>query len=318
MAAITQQEQKTRVTAALLTMVVGGVVLLALLLRIGGNLPGPPGAEMGMEVNLGYDNVGYGDVQPDAPVGNDKPQPQEEQSSPAPSPPQEEASKPAEAQPEEPEPVATSDAESPVEINEKKKDVKPVEKAPEKPKEKPKEKPAPEQPKEAPKEVKKEPVREVKKDPTPDNNAIFKPGGSTTAKTGDATGKEGKPGNHGDDPGTVGDKGNPNGTPDAKALYGKPGGGEGGSGPALELNGWEWDDVPKPNIPNNETGRIVFEIEVDDNGELLGYKKISGGLSAGAERACVAALQKLTFSKKSGAKVPPISKGKITFVVRSE
>jgi len=146
MAAVTQQEQKTKVTAAMLTLVVSGVVFLALLVRFGGNLPGPPGDEMGMEVNLGYDNVGYGDVQPDAPVGNDKPQPQEEQSSPAPSPPAQEASKPAEAQAVDPEPVATSEAESPVEINEKKKDVKPVEKTPEKPKEKPKEKPVPEQP----------------------------------------------------------------------------------------------------------------------------------------------------------------------------
>lgn len=318
MAAITQDEQKTKVTAAFLTMIVGGIVFLALLFRLGGDLPGPPGDEMGMEVNLGYDNVGYGDTQPDAPVGNDSPQPQEQASSPAP-PPQEAASSPAETQPVEPEAVATSDAESPVEINEKKKDVKPVEKTPEKPKEKPKEKPAPEPPKEVVKEVKKEPVKEVKKDPAPDNNAIFKPGSTTSKTGGDATGKEGKPGNEGDDPGTVGDKGNPNGSPDAKGSYtGKPGGGNGGSGPALELNGWEWDDVPKPSISNNETGRIVFEIEVDDNGELIGYRKISGGLSASAQRACEAAIQKLTFTKKPGAKVPAISKGKITFVVRSE
>lgn len=315
----TQEEQKKKIIAAFSTLGLSALVLLIMMLAAAWRVPGPPADEMGIEVNLGYDNVGSGDIQPDAPVGNDQPQPAEEQTSQPQSAPQEannavdeETTKPvAEAKPVEPEPVATSDAESPVEINEKKKkEVKAVEKAPEKTKEKPVEA----------KEEKKEPVKEVKKDPVPDKNAAYKPGGTTTAKTGgDASGKEGKPGNHGDDPGTVGDKGNPEGKPDAKALYGKPGGGDGGSGPALDLYGWEWDEIPKPAISNNETGgKIVFEIDVDDNGELLAYRKVSGGLSAGAERACVAALQKLTFTKKSGAKVPPVSKGKITFVVRSE
>ncbi len=43
------------------------------------------------------------------------------------------------------------------------------------------------------------------------------------------------------------------------ALYGKPGGGAGGS--SLELSGWIWDEIPSPNVPNNESGRLVFEIQ---------------------------------------------------------
>jgi periplasmic protein TonB len=98
---------------------------------------------------------------------------------------------------------------------------------------------------------------------------------------------------------------------------GRPGGGDGG--PSLDLDGWNWDNMPKPNTPDNETsGRIVFTIEVDENGELIRYRKESGTVSAAAERACVESLQKLTFTKKSGAKVPPVSKGKITFVIRAQ
>jgi hypothetical protein len=87
----------------------------------------------------------------------------------------------------------------------------------------------------------------------------------------------------------------------------------------LDLNGWNWDYIPKPVPPENETpGRIVFVIEVNENGELDGYHKESSTISAAAERACVEALQKLTFTKKSGAKVPSVTKGRITFVIRSQ
>jgi periplasmic protein TonB len=326
---IAQDEQRTKTIAAALTLVVAGLVFLVLLVKFSWGSAGAAGDDLGMEVNLGYDNVGYGNVQPDAPIGNDKPLAQEEQSAQAPPPsppstPVEEASKPAEAKPVDPEPVAASDEESPVEINEKKKkEVKqPVEKTPEKPKEKP----VPEKPKEDKKEPVKEPVKEVKKDPAPDNKALYKPGASSTAnKGGEATGKEGKPGNHGDDPGTVGDKGNPQGSPDAKALYGKQGGGAGGTGgtgttgASLDLNGWQWDDRPRPVISNkNETGRLELEIQVDEDGELVGYKKISGGLSAATEAACIEALKKASFSKDAGATVPQITKGRVVFTVRSE
>src|SRR5690606_23442345 len=84
--------------------------------------------------------------------------------------------------------------------------------------------------------------------------------------------KAGEPGNHGDNSGTTGDKGNPQGQLEAKALYGKPGGGAGGS--SLELAGWMWDAKPSPNVPNNESGRVVFEFKVDSNGEIVSIRTI--------------------------------------------
>ena len=104
---------------------------------------------------------------------------------------------------------------------------------------------------------------------------------------------------------------------DAKALYGKQGGGGGGVG--LDLAGWNWDEIPRPNIPNNESnGKIIFEIKVDDNGEIISYRVLEKTLSIEAEKACKEAIEKLTFSKKSGAAVPDVSTGKITFVVRTQ
>ena len=57
---------------------------------------------------------------------------------------------------------------------------------------------------------------------------------------------------------------------------------------------------------------------VDDNGEIISYKVLEKTLSIEAEKACKEAIEKLTFSKKSGAAVPDVSTGKITFVVRTQ
>ena len=113
----------------------------------------------------------------------------------------------------------------------------------------------------------------------------------------------------------TGDKGNPAGTLDSKALYGKPGGGAGGS--SLDMAGWNWDDKPNPNVPNNEAGRLVFEIKVDANGDIISIKTLERGVSLEAEQICRRSVEKLTFTK-TGSNVPEISTGKITFVVRAK
>jgi hypothetical protein len=98
-------------------------------------------------------------------------------------------------------------------------------------------------------------------------------------------------------------------------LYGKPGGGAGGS--SLELSGWMWDDKPNPNVPNNESGRLVFEIKVDSNGDILSIETLERGVSVETEQICKRSVQKLTFSK-TGSNVPAVSTGKITFVIRAK
>jgi periplasmic protein TonB len=137
---------------------------------------------------------------------------------------------------------------------------------------------------------------------------------SNPTSQGEGEGKQGEPGGEGDDVGKTGDKGVEGGIEGAAVYKGRPGGGDGGT---LELNGWEWDHIPKPTL-SNETGRIVFIIKVDENGELISFEKESGSMSAAAEKECKAAIERLTFTKKANAKVPQVSVGRITFVARAQ
>jgi hypothetical protein len=111
-----------------------------------------------------------------------------------------------------------------------------------------------------------------------------------------------------------GDKEDPQGSLVGKALYGKPGGGLGGS--SLDLAGWQWDAIPNPDIRNNESGRVVFEIKIDGSGEIISIKTLERSVSLETENVCRREIEKLKFSK-TGTNVPSISTGKITFVFRS-
>ena len=299
-------EKKNKRIALLYTSIIQVVLVVALFFIVAWRAPDPPLPEYGIVLNFGTDDEGSGDVQPETPVGNkgqqeeepEESKPKVEEETPKV---EEKETKPVESKPVEQQII--SKVESPVVVKEKKEDeVKPVEKPAEKPEEK----------KVEPK-VEKKPVEEK---PKVDPEAVYKPKAAQSTSDNKTTDtKAGTPGNHGDDPGKTGDKGNPEGSLDAKALYGKPGGGAGGS--SLELSGWDWDEIPNPNVPNNITGRIVFEIIVNSKGELDHYNIVQNSLNPEATKACREAVEKLTFSK-TGTNVPDMSKGKITFVVRAK
>jgi len=318
-----EEEGKNRIIAFFTTTGIQVILIVLSFFIIGWRAPDPPWEVLdsgGIELNYGVDNHGFGDVQPEEPIGNNGDQPEEAKPQPEEQPKVEakqsepevrEEAKPAEAKEAEEKTLASNDEESPVAVKEKKETSKPADK----PKEKIEEK-KPEVKPETKPEVKPEPVK-----PKVDSKAVYTPPSNSTAKSTDenAGNKEGKPGNHGDDPGTTGDKGNPQGTLDSKALYGSPGSGGGtggGTGSSLELSGWMWDEKPNPKTPSNETGRLVFQIEVDDEGNVTRVTRLEGTVSPEAERICRNAVQGLTFSK-TGANVPEKSIGKVTFVFRS-
>ena len=284
---MSREEKKNNRIAALLTFVINGGVLALLLLVAAWRAPNPPNPEYGIELNFGLDAQGFGEEQPEEPVGTPELNTTEEQT---------EAKEETQPKVEEKvqqvtEPVVTK-TESPVVVKETKTETKEVTK------------PAPEEKKES--TLVKEEVKKV------EDKAIFKP------STKNNESKDGKPGNNGDDPGKVGDKGNPEGTLNPNAAYtGKPGGGDGG-GTALDLAGWKWDSAPKPKIGDDEvTGQIVFEIKVDENGEIITIRRVSSSVSLAAEKACRAEIEKLTFTK-TGVNVPQESVGKITFTIRAK
>ena len=87
----------------------------------------------------------------------------------------------------------------------------------------------------------------------------------------------------------------------------------------MDMSGWMWDFEPKPDDTSSETGRIVFEIKVDDQGEILSVRRLESTVSPTVEKIYRQEVEKLTFSKtSSNAIVAPISTGKITFVIKSK
>lgn len=115
----------------------------------------------------------------------------------------------------------------------------------------------------------------------------------------------------------AGDVGDPEGSVDSRALYGKSGGGNGG--PSLDLAGWIWDYQPNPNDNSKENGKIVFEIKIDNNGDVIGVRMIEKTVSATVEKLYRQEVEKLTFSQINGnAIAAPISTGKITFIIKSQ
>jgi hypothetical protein len=277
-----QQEKKNRRIAMAASVGFHGLLLIAFMLMMAWRAPNPPLPEYGIEVNFGMDDQGGGDIQPEeSPGAEEETQTQQEEVQPQ----EEEVVEQTVA--EKPVEQVVSKVESPVVVKEEKKETV---------KEVAKEKPVESKPKETPKE-------EVK--PTDAKVTDGKKGEATTSQ--------------GDDKGKVGDKGNPEGKLDAKALYGQPGGGGGGDGFGLSMAGWAWADDPKvPNLPDNEDGRIEFEIECDSEGEIVSIKTIQRGLSPKAEQLLRDEILRNSLMRTSAGKVPERSKGRVVFILKTK
>jgi outer membrane biosynthesis protein TonB len=264
--------------------------------------PFPPLPEYGIEVNFGLVDAGSGDIQPTTPA-NTNPTPVED---PAPE-------EPASSQEPVPEQVTEPAEESAEEqVEEVVEEAAPVEEAvvtqPQ-----PSVTPAKETPREQP--VREEPVKETPK-PNPASTYPNRDSNTDGARGNEGDSREPASSNQGDQPGETGDQGNPDGKVDARALYGNPGGGEGGA--ALDMAGWEWDSKPEPNDKSNESGKIVFRITIDDEGEILSIQTIEKQVSDALVKKYEAEVRKLTFSKTSANSRPaPTSTGHITFIIRA-
>lgn len=290
----TQQEQKNKRVAMMISIGFHAVLLIAFLLLMAWRAPNPPLPEYGIELNFGLDQQGGGEVQPEKSPGIEEntPDPQEEQAQETP---QEES--PSEAEPKKTEEPIVTKQESPIVVKEEKKE--------------PTKEPVKEKKTET--KTKVEPKEEVKKaEPKETVKTEYKP---TETK---ATDKQGEGGtSHGDDPGKQGDKGNPEGKLDANALYGKQGGGANGNGFGLSITGWDWADEPKiPTLPDNQSGRIEFRITCDENGDIFKIETINRGLSLEAEKILKAEILKNSLVRKHDGQVQPSSTGTVAFTLK--
>lgn len=284
-------DKKNKWVAFLVSAGIHTSLFLTFFFLISWRAPYPPAPEYGVELNFGLDDQGGGEVQPEVSVGNPNAEGKDAEQK---ADDKKEDVQPVKEETSKPEPEikqdnkSLSDETSDVEVKSKKeKEVKPKEKV----------------------ESTKEKKADIK--PAVEKKAVYS--GNTGEKKGETNQSQG------DDPGKTGDKGNPQGKLDAKALYGKPGGGGGGDGYGLAMSGWEWASEPKvPELPDNENGRIVFEIECDENGDIVKITTTDRGLSLKAEQLLKAEIQKNSLIRTSNGKVPPKSKGQVVFVLKTK
>ncbi|MBB6460526.1 hypothetical protein [Flammeovirga kamogawensis] len=311
-----KQDKKNRNISILVTLLSIVIILVIAWFTIVWSPPDPPIPQYGIEVNFGIDDAGFGKQQEETPTTSEensldepKPSPEVEEQAP----PQEieetieEPEPPAEVEPT-PDPVeettqqptAVTDApiEESVETVEKPKVV--VKKV---------EKKQPD-PKEDPKPVEKKETSPPKVEKPNTSTLMAKPDGST-GKT-DAS----KQNNNGDVEGAKGDQGSKHGTVNADALMDSKGG-SGGS--ALNMPGWNWIDPPNVVDDSHETGKIVFEIQVDDFGEVISVKTLFRSVTKQVVDKYKSAVEQLAFEPTSTEGVgSSITAGRITFIIRSK
>ena len=282
-----QEERKNRRVGMIVSLTVHTLVLLLFAFLMAWREPNPPLPEYGIELNFGIDDAGTGEVQPQTPVtpseNVEESKPEELQ--------EEVVEKSPEAENSEAEKSEVfDDPESQDIINEEEKveEEPPVEENEIKTTEESNESPETNQP-----------VEEKKED-----------GGLGEVEKIDELSAV----NQGDKTDETGDQGMEDGDIDERALYGKPGG---GGGPSLELTGWKWDFRPDPKDTSDEEGRIVFEIKIDDQGEIISIKTLEKTVSPTVEKIYKTEVEKLTFSKTNNLPPAPVSTGKITFIIRT-
>ena len=169
------------------------------------------------------------------------------------------------------------------------------------------------------KEEKKEEVKPVDKPKSlyPGKSTAQNGSNGTSGSSNNATGN-----NNGDKPGSTGDQGDPNGSLDAKALYGKPGqggGGQGGSGGGASLNmrGWAFDTPPRPEDNSSESGRIVFNIKVNKDGEITYCAVQETNVSQEITRLYKDAVIKASLSPTGGGEAAAGASGTVTFILKA-
>ncbi len=129
------------------------------------------------------------------------------------------------------------------------------------------------------------------------------------------TGDNNSANNNGNVKGATGDQGKPNGDLNSDALLGS--GGAGGS--SLSMEGWRWDAKPVVNDASSEVGKLVFEVKIDNEGEIISVKLVYRSLSREVANNYEQAVYDLTFSPLANNTNPAVqTTGRITFVITAK
>lgn len=284
-----QKEKKNKQIGAIVSVGAHVAILLLFLFMVAWRAPDPPLPEYGIELNFGLDEAGSGDIQPEP---NTPPAETESEEEATP----DGMEEPIEEEVVEQQQVTQTPVEEVTPVNSEQESPDVVEQQPEK---------AVEEPVEEKEEVKEE---------APKLPPVLYPNNKTGSGGKDGDNNEAQNANQGDKTGATGDQGDKDGTVDSRALYGNAGGGGGSS---LQMSGWYWDSEPKPNDTSSESGKLVFQIVIDDKGNIMRVKTLETSVSPTVEKIYKDAVMKLTFSKTAGASVAATSTGTITFVIKA-
>jgi protein TonB len=89
------------------------------------------------------------------------------------------------------------------------------------------------------------------------------------------------------------------------------------TGASLEMVGWTWDFLPNAKDDTAEIGKIIFEITIDDFGEVIAIKTLEKTVSPLVEKIYKDEVANLTFSKTNKHLAFANSyTGKITFTLQ--
>ena len=305
---ITEQEKKDKRFSIIMSVMIHSSLLVLFIFLVAWRMPDPPPEEYGMELNLGFDEQGSGDLEQKADnqdTENDIPPESEtdteevtEEAQPD-SEPMEEVQEVAEVEPAEP----AEKVVAPTETQRTQSDIK-----------------AAEENKDEVDEGKKEnlkPVEEEKKTKPPKPKPVVNKRALLGAKKSDTDSRYPTSGNQGKTLDKRGNMGKPDGK---KNTDGRVSGGA-DFGVSLSLDGWKWERPPADKDDSQIDGIIKFEIKVDDRGEVLSVTKKPG--TTISDNTVIAfykrQVEKLIFIRtdtKNAASA--ISKGEITFVLKTK
>ena len=275
---LTKDERKNRRIGVAVSVSIHTVLILLFLIINAWKAPDPPLPEYGIELNFGLTDVGAGDVQP-----------QREEIG-------ETVDEPVEEFIEE----STEEVETQEVVEEIIENPPLQTESPDVIPEKIEQKPKTETKPIVEKKVEQKPKPKVNED------AVMGSKTNTNPNTSTSQGDRNKEGDQGVTEGSV----------DSRAMHGTPGGGD--NGPLFNLANWKWDKVNIVKDPSNENGKIVFKINVDDSGYIIGVSVLETTVSPSIVRYYQNQIEKFTFSfsTSAGATPPPQSSGTITLFIR--
>ncbi|WP_305983342.1 hypothetical protein [Roseivirga thermotolerans] len=332
---MSDQEKKDKRFSIVVSAIIHSSLIALFLILVAWRAPDPPLPEYGIELNLGFQEAGSGDIErnnkaeieetendtpPDAESDTDNSETKEteqqveqktEKAEVKQTPQEQPKTTPVTEKPKEAPPVeqtvketVTSPEKSEVKVEEKTTPVTETKK----------ETTTPPKQEETKKEEVKPKVEEKKEEPKPkpviDNRALM--GGKKT----NTDSKEKASNNQGTQTDTRGNMGDPKGKANTKGT--DPGGAD--LGVSYSLDGWKWQSPPAEKDDSQIDGVIKFSIEVDDRGKVLRATIIPG--TTISDNTVVDFYRKqvlnLKFIQTDMSKAPaPISKGEVTFVIKT-